>query len=354
MRGWGTPVAVSFVLHGAMAASLVLMPAERDEASGDAEPIEIEIVHTETPEPEPEPVLEPEPEPEVKAETREKPVREKRREVVPPAGPDTGDDDDEEETGTGGAIVEGTGPVVGPPTGKTRDGRDLSTLDLSAKIAVPKFEDQGPGVVLELEQKDPKRRGTSDGGWTYEDSAFGAHVAADGSVTFDGRGNSAVDGIPELGMSPGSDNEAPSAVGKWTIDLNDWILSAGGDDPYSYEKRRFLEATREERLAMARAACGERLSAALVDLPQRLTKIWRSRRSPEEKREVLFDLWDDCAEEGAPEVMRYGELARLTILDFIQKHLPEGSAEAYTELEIDRFNERRLSSRPFSPYGGKM
>jgi hypothetical protein len=92
------------------------------------------------------------------------------------------------------------------------------------------------------------------------------------------------------------------------------------------------------------------LTASLAELPLRLAKIWESERPPEQKREVLFDLWDDCAEDGAPEVMRYGELARLTILEFIQRHLPRGSRDAYTEVEVDQLNARRVSSRPFAPY----
>ena len=353
MRGWRTPIFVSFLLHGGLAATLVLMPETRQAPEFDQEPVQIEIVEREVVEEEPAPaeeVVEPTPAPlEEKKKKREK-RREKRTTPVAPVTPPAGGEKSEDEGGGAGGVIEGTGPTVGTGTGRTKDGRDLSSLDLNAKVAVPRFEDQGPGVVLELEEKDPKRKPTKDGGWKYDDTAFGAHVRADGSVTFDDRGNSEVDLMPD-GVKGGFDGQ-PSA--EWTIDVNDWIMSALGDDPYSYEKRKFLEATREERLAMARAACGERLSSSLVDLPKRLSGVWNSNKTPEEKREVLFDLWDDCAEEGSPEVMRYGELARLTILDFIQKHLPEGSADAYTELEIDRLNQRRVSTRPFAPYGGRM
>ena len=250
----------------------------------------------------------------------------------------------------GGGEVEGTGPIVEGGSGvggdgKTKDGRDLSSLDLKPRLSVPRFEDQSGGIVIPERpkpQKDPRRRPTKDGGWRYDDSTFAAKVGPDGTVTFDERGHESVDLLPD------------SDVGGWRIDVNDWILSAAGDDPYSYEKRRFIEATREERLAMARAACGARLSASLVELPERLDKVWRSARPIEEKRQILFDLWDDCAEEGTPEVMRYGELARLTILDFIQKHLPEGSETAYTQLELEKLNERRASSKRFDPYGARL
>src|SRR5688572_4441950 len=278
MRGWRTPIFVSFSLHGALAATLLLVPAAREAPELDSEPVQIEIVEREPVEP-PAPIVE-EPTAKDEREQREKQERERRKKPVdrkpvdenPVQKPVDEKPDGRPPSDGGGGVVEGTGPVVGPGGGKTKDGRDLSSLDLGAKISVPRFEEQGnDGTTIVLEEpRDPKRRPTKDGGWRYDDSAFGAHVRADGTVTFDGRGNSAVDLLPD-GAGQGPDGEATAS---WTIDVNDWILSAAGDDPYSYEKRRFLEATREERLAMARAACGERLSASLVDLPKRLSAIW--------------------------------------------------------------------------------
>ncbi len=353
--GWRWPIAISIAVHGALAASMLLMPSPVPRSDAASEPVRIEIVSVEAPPPELEtpeaiapeapeaPEIVPKPERQDKEKRRRRPVR-----VEPPSSPPA-------EGGDGTPPAEGGGGAVAPGgIGKTKDGRDLGSLDLSPHVSVPAYEDQGPGVVIPAPPKDPKKHATKDGGYNYDDTAFGAHVARDGTVTFDGRGNSEVNGIPRIGLAPGRENESPSIAGTWAIDLNDWILSAAGDDPYSYEKRKFLEATREERLVMARAACGERLSSSLVELPQRLDKIWKSRRSVAEKRAILFDLWDDCAEDGPKEVLRYGELARLTILDFIQKHLPEGSEEAYTELEIDRMNRRRASSRRFAPYGGRL
>jgi hypothetical protein len=330
-------IAISLALHGLGALALMWMPAPVRPKAKQA-PIELAIVTIEKPKASKSPSLPIESGGSAAVvEKKRGRSRERTVEAPPPAG--------------GGGEDQGTGPVVDtgvgngdtdPKGGKTKDGRDLSSLDLGVHVEVPRFEDQGPGVVLPPPPKDPRRRSTHGGGWRYDDPTFAAEVAPDGTVTFDGRGHESVDLIPD------------EEVGGWSIDVNDWILSAAGDDPYSYEKRKFLEATREERLAMARAACGVRLSSSLLELPKRLAAVWQSTQPVEDKRRVLFDLWDECAEDGAPEVLRYGELARYTILDFIQKHLPRDSEDAYTELELDRLNERRASKRRFDPYGMRL
>lgn len=214
--------------------------------------------------------------------------------------------------------------------------RDLSELDLSPKLSIPPFEAQGPGVRPPPPPKDPRKKSMAGGGYRFEDPAFTAKVARDGTVEFEDRGY---------------DGETGPLT--FEFDVNDWMMGAAGDDPYSHEKRQFLEATREERLAMARVACGERLSRSLVNLPARLEQIWRSGQPPADKRRVLFDLWDECAESGSPELKRYGQLARATILHFIETHLPKGSEHAYSSLELKRLNRERLSKVPFEPYRRK-
>ncbi len=232
-------------------------------------------------------------------------------------------------------------PKVAPPIlrPKTPPKRDLQSLDLSPRLKVPKFENQGPGVRVPKPRIDPRLRRKKGGRLEFNDTSFKAEIDVDGSVTFDGRGyrENVFDGKPRQG---------------YPIDINDWLISAvTGKDPYSYEKRKFLDRTREMRLAMARKACGERLSRALIELPERLIGVWNHKSLPVEiRRERLFKMWDECAEEGSPQILRYSQLVRMTIIAFIGKHLPAGSAYAFTDGELQRFNQKRYSKVRFEPY----
>lgn len=368
VRGWRIPIAVSALIHGLVAVMAVLLAPERAEPPR-GERVAIRLAAPPAPpEPKPEPLKEPAPPPPPKAPPeppvvtpRETPAKRRKRTVkrakedeedrpVDPSQEPSRDrtEEDEEdreqkdradegpkaraETGGDGVAV-APGPQSGGATAPD-SGRDLSELDLSPKLSVPPFEAQGPGVELPPPPKDPRKKSTAGGGYRFEDPTFTAKVAPDGTVEFEDRGYDGEDGNPL----------------SFTFDVNDWMASAAGDDPYSHEKRRFLEATREERLEMARIACGERLSRSLVNLPSRLEQIWASAQPPEDKRRVLFDLWDECAESGSPELKRYGQLARATILHFIRKRLPKGSEHSYSALELKRLNDERISRLRFEPY----
>jgi hypothetical protein len=208
--------------------------------------------------------------------------------------------------------------------------RNLATIDLSPRIGPSTFDhaETAPKVDREIERKPIVAES-----FVHEDSAFTARVAADGSVE----------------MAPNRLID-PRGITTVKVDFTDVLLSAGGDDPYAYEKRKFLDATREERLVMARIACGERLAASLGELPRKLDRIWSSDRTLSEKKNILFDLWDECAEDGPAEVLRHSELARATVVEFIHRNLPERSGAAYSPAELASLNRRRLSKRRFDPY----
>jgi len=63
-----------------------------------------------------------------------------------------------------------------------------------------------------------------------------------------------------------------------------------------------------------------------------------------EKRERIFDLWDEC------NASRVGTRAQGRIVGFIEEILPEHSPYAYTLEEVQRFNGRRASGEAFLPY----
>ncbi len=332
MKSWRSTAAVSVGIHllvfGLMFRLSPLSPAPKHKVREislrlRASPPEPQV--TPPPEPPQPPPPKPPPQPPKKAKRRPKPNRPKPpkpTKVETPAPPPE--------------------PKVAPPILRPKPPkpeRDLQSLDLSPRLSVPKFENQGPGVQVPKPRADPRLRRKKGGRLEFNDTSFKAEIDVDGSVTFDGRGyrENVLDGKPRQG---------------YPIDINDWLISAvTGKDPYSYEKRKFLDRTREMRLAMARKVCGERLSRALIELPERLNGVWNHKSLPVEiRKERLFKMWDECAEEGSPQILRYSQLVRMTIIAFIGKHLPAGSAYAYTPGELQQFNRKRYSKVRFEPY----
>jgi hypothetical protein len=165
------------------------------------------------------------------------------------------------------------------------------------------------------------------GGLVYSDIRFTARIARDGGVTFDDR-------------SANYDTRQAAVV----FDLNDMIMRARGEDPYSYEKRKFLAATWDRRTRMRVAADAERLRTALHRLPEHLEAIWRdARRSAADRRRVLYLLWAECDARSPG-----GAQARATIEGFVRRRLPAGSASAFTPAELATLNAGRPP--PFAPY----
>ena len=135
------------------------------------------------------------------------------------------------------------------------------------------------------------------------------------------------------------------------FDLTDAVLRALGKDPYAYEKLAFLKRTDQERTGMALRYRSQTLRDALKHLPGLLTKIWTHDKTPiETRRRVLFELWDECAEQGEPEVVAAAANVRATVLTFIQKNAPAGSRCAYAGDELDALNAHRHSTNLFAPY----
>jgi hypothetical protein len=95
----------------------------------------------------------------------------------------------------------------------------------------------------------------------------------------------------------------------------------------------------------------EELRQAIAELPALLDAIWRdSGRTAAERRELMFRLWDECTETGSEELVSASQTARATILGFIRRTLPEGSADAYTAAELESLNATRKSTQRFAPY----
>jgi hypothetical protein len=170
-----------------------------------------------------------------------------------------------------------------------------------------------------------------DGGHKAKRPGFDARVNRDGTIEFKDQGS----------FKPWA--------GKF--DWSDALMRQMGQDPYLAEKRRVMEETFEARSEMAKADRTDRLREAVVDMPDYLLAIWNSRKFDlAEKRRLFFLLWDEVMEEGDAEVVATGRAVRASILGFIRRHLPEGSANGYTAAELAALNGKRTSRAKFEPY----
>lgn len=177
----------------------------------------------------------------------------------------------------------------------------------------------------------------SDIPFSIVEPGFVAHVERDGRVRFDGsgkRGLLLVDPIRGPMIRRGFD-----------------LFGGGGDDPYLYQKLDALDRTRPTRARMKANWESEMMERALADLPAYCQAVWHNRAwSAEVRRQVLFELWDEAAEDGPAWLRDGGVRARLVIARFIAARIPPGSRDAYTAAELARLNRGRESRARFAPY----
>jgi hypothetical protein len=175
-----------------------------------------------------------------------------------------------------------------------------------------------------------------DGTYRWEGLTFVANVRGDGTISFSDRGPFTWDPV----------------MGGVNWDLTDAVMRSRGEDPYRYEKHKVMARTFERRAAMKAQYDRAHMRAALDDLPLYLFAVWHEPRwSPELRRRILFELWDECAEEGNSLIASGGAEARRTIEEFVRVHLPAGSPLGFTREELDGLNAHRLSRQGFAPYG---
>lgn len=153
-----------------------------------------------------------------------------------------------------------------------------------------------------------------------------------------------------------------------TANLSAALLEASGQERFYRAKRQLMERTFALRLSMARRWAKEQIQLQLDALKRQLLEVWMRRDEPATRRRAtIFELWDECEETVAvPESeaedalateldtvrARAGRQARQTIVSFVRKRLPEGSAHAYSRRELDALNARRRSKQRFEPYRG--
>lgn len=350
------------MIHVAALAWLATRTPERDAPASEAalQWIDIEVAPA-RPEPVPAPVPEPVPESEperpdelvpqdVPQAVRNEPRPRPGSTNAPTAEPVVKPTDEPALPGSGASerapgllSMRATGPTAGPTEpGRDRASSQNTAVRLSPEQAARLVErDPGPPAWSPLAPPgsghEPRVRSeiVPDGKGAYraDDLVFTAKIDRDGRVHIDDR--------PNLRGGPTSG----------TFDVTDAIMRAAGQDPYSQRKALFLDRTRDQRAAMSVDERQVTLRDSLAQLPEHLAEIWGHQAwSPAQRRRVLFELWDECAEQGPDDIVSAGKAARITIVAFIRKHLPAGSAHAYTEAEIRALDRARRSRQRFTPY----
>jgi hypothetical protein len=220
---------------------------------------------------------------------------------------------------------------------------------------------------MRISSRKPRSELVPDGGGRamIDEGPFVARVARDGKVTFQDRSSVGFKlNIPsrrEIGQVLESWQKDPYGVAMrhegrtppiidGRFELTDLAMRAAGQDPYAHRKMALLDRTRDERMQMAAAEKSDDLRAALARTPSHLEHIWRAPGTLAEKRRLLFQLWDECAESGSDEVLAASRAVRASIVAFIRRRLPTGSRAAYSERELTRLNARRTSRDRFEPY----
>jgi hypothetical protein len=165
-----------------------------------------------------------------------------------------------------------------------------------------------------------------------EHKTFKIKVAADGSATIHDKAN-----VQRKGLGA-------------TFDVTDGLMRSHGIDPYSSYKLKILDETREERVAMGKQHRTQQLAMSAVHMKKNLERLWSMTSDIEKRKQGVFELWDDCAETGAEELVVGGRSARAYVVGFIRTKLPAGSELAFSSDEIERLNRQRKSQATFAPY----
>lgn len=135
---------------------------------------------------------------------------------------------------------------------------------------------------------------------------------------------------------------------KRSWDPTEILMKKYGNDPYASNKLRMLDRTRDERYEIGKQYKVRQLAHSAELAQKNLVFLWSHTRSTAERKEALFEMWDECAETGPDELVAGGAAARKLIVGFIRANLT-GEA-AFTASELAALNAKKKSNAPFDPY----
>ncbi len=135
---------------------------------------------------------------------------------------------------------------------------------------------------------------------------------------------------------------------KRRYDPTEIIMNRHNIDPYASNKLRMLDDTREERYEIGKAYKKKQLANSAVIAQKNLAYLSARTTDPKERKEALFEMWDECAETGSAELVAGGTAARTMIVGFIKGRMT--GPFAYSTAELAAFNAKKKSSETFAPY----
>jgi len=217
-----------------------------------------------------------------------------------------------------------------------------------------KFTDQ-PNASIHLALPRPRDVGRGVASWyTGEKGTFGEPLQPGDPAL--GKAFQASAGSPLDQPNDASGNQGDRApqvsvpVVGGGFDVNDWLTRRHGEDPYASRKLAMLDATRDERVQIGNQHRAAQLRRAPEIMQRNLAALWAATRDPAARKEALFELWDECLEDGDPGAAAAGAAARRLVIGFIRGHLPAGSPDAFTPAELARLARRKQSKAAFDPY----
>ncbi len=160
--------------------------------------------------------------------------------------------------------------------------------------------------------------------------------------------DSSVNGEVRGPTSPGDSGGLPIAAGGF--DITDAFMRSKGADPYASKKLAFLDSTRDERVQIGARYKSAQLAQVAQIVQKNLARIWAATTDPQQRKQALFEMWDECVETGSDEVVVAANTARKMIIGFARANFPARSEHAFTDAEIAACNRAKQSSTTFSPY----
>ena len=148
---------------------------------------------------------------------------------------------------------------------------------------------------------------------------------------------------------PGAGGGIPIAAGGF--DITDAFMRGRGSDPYASKKLAFLDATRDERVQIGAKYRSQQLAQVAQIVTNNLARVWSATTDPQQRKQALFEMWDECVETGSAEVVEAAARARTLIVGFIRANVPASGPHAYTEAELAACNRVKQSAATFDPYG---
>jgi hypothetical protein len=136
-----------------------------------------------------------------------------------------------------------------------------------------------------------------------------------------------------------------------STEITDYVMRKLGEDPYQSDKLLWMDETRDERVQIGMVHRERQLRRADEIMRKHLDRLWARRDlGMAAKKQALFELWDDGAEDGDAKVVEAARRARALVVGFVRAKLPRGTAGAFTEAELDALNRKRTSRARFAPY----